>query len=434
MSDKYVPINAHCDIQSGFAFPSTSFVEGGVPIVRMSDLKGGKLRFENTKYVSEVWLKSSAPFILKSGDFLQGMSGSLSNYAVVTKDDEPALLNQRVGRLKQKDKNVEYEYICYWLKSSSYSRYADIQGEGAAQKNISSKQIGKFQYRDAILNEQKKIVLILNSIESTIEKTEALVQKYQKIKTGLMHDLFTRGVTENGKLRPPREQAPELYKETSIGWIPKEWNIRTTMELAEPNKGSTVIGPFGSDLVVSDYRLEGVPVVFVRDLKEDGFCWISDIYVTFRKAQKLYAHRVKAGDILATKMGLPPCVACEYPVGMSNGIITADIIRLTPNRRIVSTSWLKNALNQERTKRQVAAITSGVTRPKVTLSDFKKIKMATPKIEEQIQITQRIEQQQELINLESSNVVKIHKQKKGLMHDLLTGKVKVKIDQEEAHV
>ena len=38
-----------------------------------------------------------------------------------------------------------------------------------------------------------------------------------------MHDLFTRGIGPDGQLRPPREQAPELYQETPIGWIPKEW-------------------------------------------------------------------------------------------------------------------------------------------------------------------------------------------------------------------
>ena len=43
-----------------------------------------------------------------------------------------------------------------------------------------------------------------------------------------MHDLFTRGVTADGKLRPPREQAPELYQETPVGWIPVEMGLRRT--------------------------------------------------------------------------------------------------------------------------------------------------------------------------------------------------------------
>jgi type I restriction enzyme S subunit len=64
---------------------------------------------------------------------------------------------------------------------------------------------------------------VLSSIDAAIEKAEALIDKYQQLKAGLMQDLFTRGVLPDGELRPPREQAPELYQETAIGWIPKEW-------------------------------------------------------------------------------------------------------------------------------------------------------------------------------------------------------------------
>lgn len=70
---------------------------------------------------------------------------------------------------------------------------------------------------------QRRIQYILSIIDQTIEKTEALIEKYQQIKAGMMHDLFTRGIGSDGKLRPPREQALELYQHTPIGWIPKEW-------------------------------------------------------------------------------------------------------------------------------------------------------------------------------------------------------------------
>ncbi|MDZ7685274.1 MAG: hypothetical protein U5O39_09995 [Gammaproteobacteria bacterium] len=76
---------------------------------------------------------------------------------------------------------------------------------------------------------QKKIGRILQVIDEAIEKTEALIDKYQQIKAGLMHDLFTRGIGPDGQLRPPREQAPELYQETPIGWIPKEWEVSSRL-------------------------------------------------------------------------------------------------------------------------------------------------------------------------------------------------------------
>ena len=248
---------------------------------------------------------------------------------------------------------------------------------------------------------------------------------------GLIHDLFTRGMTVDGRLRPTRAQAPELYKETPIGWIPKEWEINSILDLAHESRGSTVIGPFGSDLVMTDYRTEGVPIIFVRDVKEDRFNWISNVFITTNKAQSLYAHRVNAGDILVTKMGLPPCISSVYPDSMPMGVITADIIRMTPNTSKVRADWLSSTLNFDRTKRQVAAITAGVTRPKVTLKDFRSLKIAVPSPSEQEMMMRSINKQKRLIEIEESRLVKFKQQKTGLMKDLLTGEVPVKIDEAE---
>lgn len=74
-------------------------------------------------------------------------------------------------------------------------------------------------------NEQRRIARILQTIDRAIEKTEALIDKYHQIKAGLMHDLFTRGIGPDGQLRPSSEQAPGLYQETPIGWMPKEWGL-----------------------------------------------------------------------------------------------------------------------------------------------------------------------------------------------------------------
>lgn len=280
--------------------------------------------------------------------------------------------------------------------------------------------------------EQIAIRKILQAIDQAIEKTEVLIEKYQQIKAGLMHDLFTRGIGADGQLRPPREQAPELYQQTPIGWIPKEWKIERISQLAAPAKGSTVIGPFGSDLVMRDYRTEGTPIVFVRDVKEDNYNWVSNVFISTQKTRKLFSHRVNGGDLLATKMGLPPCVSCVYPDDIPMGIITADMIRMTVDLKKAIPYWLSAAINHDRVKRQVAAITAGVTRPKVTLADFRNLKIAAPRLEEQLAANSILDKQRKLISAEEKKLIKLQKQKSGLMHDLLTGEKEVTVDTPEA--
>lgn len=90
--------------------------------------------------------------------------------------------------------------------------------------------------------------------------------------------------------------------------------------------------------------------------------------------------------------------------------------------------WLATAINHDRVKRQVAAITAGVTRPKITLADFRAIKIAKPELDEQKRMSLRFTALQEKLDKELTQVEKLKKQKLGLMHDLLTGKVPVKVD------
>lgn len=421
MSESYIPIENHFTLQGGFAFPSSSFVENGIPIVRMSDLKNGRLKFGNTKYVSHTWLKTSNSFSLNEGDFLLGMSGSLSNYAVVSSGDIPAFLNQRVGRLQSKDDKQSYEYVCYWLKSIFYHRYAEIQGEGAAQKNVSSKQIGLFQYRTISLVNQYKIAKILQTIDRTITHTEALIEKYQQIKAGLMHDLFTRGIGADGKLRPPRDKAPELYRESSIGWIPKEWNYAQLKHYVRSAQ-------YGISTSLGDAQT-GIPVLRMNNIKSNIFDVCDLKYTNDSEAYKI---KLKKGDVLYNRTNsmehvgkiaiwrneLPECSFASYLVriNLHENIILPDFF----------SHWMSQISSQNALRRYA---TPAVQQVNINPTNLQKIWISCPhSIEEQRQISERIDMVDLKLKAEKTALDKLRSKKSGLMHDLLTGTVRVNID------
>ena len=202
--------------------------------------------------------------------------------------------------------------------------------------------------------------------------------------------------------------------------LPATWRRLPAVETAAPIPGSTTIGPFGSNLVAADYRSAGVPVVFVRDVRETGFEWRSDVYLEPRKANDLAAHGVEPGDLLATKMGLPPCIAAEYPSWMPPGVVTADIIRLRPNRELADVRWLVCVVNSSDVQAQVRAITGGVTRPKVTLRDFRGLQLPMPPLPEQRRIAEILDTVDEAIRKTEQIITKLERVKQGLLHDLLT--------------
>lgn len=293
--------------------------------------------------------------------------------------------------------------------------------QGTTFEAISKKDLVALKLRMPPLDELPVIAQILNTLDTAISETEALIDKLTAVKQGLLHDLLTRGIDANGELRPPQSEAPQLYKESPLGWIPREWGVEPIINLTS----NSVIGPFGSDLVAADYKDAGVPVIFVRDVKPDQVLWKSNVFVSASKAQALAAHEVRAGDVVATKMGLPPCVAAVYPESMPSGIVTADIVRLRPCTDRIRPDWMSIFINSSAVAKQVEQITAGVTRPKVTLRDVRDLLIELPPIKEQERVMDRLTAVQSRIQLEEDSHEKLTAEKVGLMDDLLTGRLRV---------
>ena len=73
--------------------------------------------------------------------------------------------------------------------------------------------LGSFRSCCRSVPEQRKIAAILSSVDDAMEKTRAVIDQVQIVKSGLMHDLLTRGL-------PGRHTR---FKQTEIGPIPEEW-------------------------------------------------------------------------------------------------------------------------------------------------------------------------------------------------------------------
>ena len=151
--------------------------------------------------------------------------------------------------------------------------------------------------------------------------------------------------------------------------------LATVDQIAAPERNALAIGPFGSNLKVSDYQSSGVPLIFVRNIRAQAFNLTDLRFISPAKAESLRAHQIRHGDLLITKMGDPPGDAAIYP-RTEPGIITADCIKLTPHPSI-DVRYLFYAISSPQVQHQIKAITQGVAQRKVSLDRFRK-KIALP--------------------------------------------------------
>ncbi len=172
--------------------------------------------------------------------------------------------------------------------------------------------------------------------------------------------------------------------------LPEGWCWATVEQLSSFEKYSLAIGPFGSNLKVSDYTNSGVPLVFVKNIRYKAF---NDFikFVSHDKAKNLSQHQIQGGDVLVTKMGEPPGEACLYPEDCPVAIITADCIKLRLMKMGISKQYCIHSLNSVKVKSQILKITKGVAQQKVSLERFSKISIPLPPFREQLHVTEEIE-------------------------------------------
>ena len=262
---------------------------------------------------------------------------------------------------------------------------------------------------------QQKITTILTSIDTAIEKTEALLGKYQHIKAGLMHDLFTRGVLPNGTLRPPRTEAPELYQQTPIGWIPKDWQFELLDRLALRGSGHT------PNKDHPEYWNGGIKWVSLADSYRLDQLYISDtdLKISHQGIQNSSAVLHPAGIVVLSRdAGVGKSAITTESMAVSQHFMCWKCDQKMDNHFLYY--WLQY------NKRIFENIAMGSTILTIGLPYFKRLKIACPvDVTEQVAIATKLKTVDNRLFSLQGDLAKKRQQKLGLMQDLLTGKVPV---------
>lgn len=268
-------------------------------------------------------------------------------------------------------------------------------------------------------DEQASIARILEAIDEQIGRTDTLIAKYQQIKAGLMHDLLTRGVDAQGRLRPPREEAPELYKLSPLGWIPKEWEVTVVQHC-----GSVQLGRQRSpDQLSGRWSFPYLRVANVFD----GHIDYSDVLEMDFTPSEREVFSVRQGDILLNEGQSLELVGrsalFDGPDGsycFQNTLVRFRVLEDNNPRFFASLFkwWLDCGLFMRIAKQTTSVAHLGADR-------FARMACPLIRADEQHRISDRLDEASALIRAEEGRRDKLVATKQGLMSDLLSGRVRV---------
>jgi type I restriction enzyme S subunit len=417
------------------ATPNTSvneYWDGRIEWITPNDLSKLKTRFitNSERKISTKGLNSCSAKLIPAGNLVMSSRAPIGYLAISTGE---YCTNQGCKSIKlNKDQNAEFHY---------YNLLHNIQkvknkGEGTTFLEISKSELQKLKFFSPPYKVQSKIALILATIDAQIEKTEAIIAKYQAIKQGMLHDLFTRGIdVTTGKLRPTYEQAPELYIASEIGMIPKGWLVKSVGQLIKANILDEIQDGNHGELhpKSSDFVNEGIPFVMASDISNDEIDFSNVSRISYSQYKSLRIGFSKSNDVLLSHKASIGFVA-KVPAGINELMLTPQVTYYRVLAvDILSINYLESFMRSDLFQQPLHKLAKQSTRDYIGITMQKNLKIAYPlQIKEQQMISSLIYSVQSKLRNETEGLKKLNKLKQGLMSDLLSGKVPVTVNESEA--
>lgn len=391
---------------NGYAFKPHHWVSEGLPIVRIEQLNKPDGEYDFCSIVVP------ADNVIDDGDLIFSWSATLK---VVLWRHGKAALNQHLFKVlpgPDTDKGFLFQLLDHHMEALAGGAH------GSTMKHIKRSELDKYVVNVPKRDEQATIARILSTLDAQIEATEGLIAKHERVRTGLVQDLFTRGVDEHGQLRPLPHQAPHLYHRTELGLLPAGWGAGRLLDLTTRIVDGVHHTP--------NYVTHGVPFLTVKsltagrgiDTKQCNFITLSDHRIFQARADP------RNGDVLVSKDGTLG-VARFVDESIEEFSIFVSVAMIRPIGNILYPRFLCEFFNTQFYERQMAYLSAGSGLKHIHLEHFRKFVLPLPDKSEQVAIMGILESADKSILEMENSLQKLRLQKSGLMQDLLTGKVSV---------
>ena len=417
------PLGSLVASQTGGGTPSRQnpvYWTGPIPWASVKDFDEGSIELlETDEQISQQGLNASASNLIPANTPIVCTRMAVGRVAAAPMD---VAINQDLKALFPA-RSADARYL---LRLADYTKpRAEAVSVDSTVKGIKVSDYLNIEVPLAPPSQQSKIAEVLDTLDAAIRGTEAVVAKLKAMKQGLLHDLLTRGIDANGDLRPPQPEAPHLYKQTPLGWLPKEWDVREVQDMLAAVDPAMRSGPFGSALLKEELVSDGIPFLGIDNVFVERFDRNYRRFVTPRKFLQLRRYAVRPDDLMITIMGtVGRCCLVPNDVGEAisskhTWTISLDRLKYSPYLAMLQVNYSDWVL------RHFSKDQQGGTMSAIRSETIRSTQLPVPPREEQEAIEAILLELSNRLHKEEKMLDKLRLQKSGMMDDLLTGRVPV---------
>lgn len=311
----------------------------------------------------------------------------------------------------QSKEGVDQDFLYWRLASTKVVRLAERYSRGTRMPRTSWKAVSSFEIPVPPRDEQERIATILSHVDRVIAATRKVRDQAEKVMTGLLNDLMTKGIGHS------------RFQETENGTIPEEWRVCPLDSLGNGTRPMVKAGPFGSKLKKSHYTDDGYKIYGQEQVLEESHQF-GDYFIDRDRYLELESCAVQPGDVLVTLVGTPG-KTLVLPEDCQEGVINPRLVRISPDPDLVDPQFLGYWLESPPTQRALSRLAQGGTMEILNSTMISSLSIGLPPLPEQREIVCQLSRLEEIVERQESATDTLRNLQRALMQDLLTGRVRV---------
>jgi len=323
------------------------YYDGDVPWLIIEDLNDGVVR-TSKRFITQLGLENSSAKVVEPGALLIAMYGSIGKLGIA---GMACATNQAIAFCRCYTDKISAKFLFYYLLASRST--LTHAGRGGTQQNISQEILKAFPVPLPPLQEQHRIAALLDKADRLRRS-----RRYaQELSNSVLQSVFL-----------------EMFRSKKS----HTWTFETIEYLAKEGQNAIRTGPFGSQLLHSEFTDHGIAVLGIDNAVQNRFTWDKRRFVSKEKYDQLKRYTVYPGDVLITIMGT--CGRCAVvPDNIPPAINTKHLCCITLDQRKCLPIYLQACfLTHPFVLSQLGISERGAVMPGLNMGIIKDLKIPIP--------------------------------------------------------
>lgn len=403
---------AHIKARIGWrGLSSSEYTVTGPYLIAGTHIRGESVDWDNCHHINKFRYDESPEIQLQEEDVVISKDGTIGRLGFIENMPGLATINGTMMLIRP-DSNFHSKFIYYYLQGDKFQKVVKEKVSGSSVPHIFQRDMVTLNVPFPPHPEQKKIAAILTSVDEVIEKTQAQIDKLKALKTGMMQELLTRGVGVDGK--PHTE-----FKDSPVGRIPKGWEVEVIGNIFSVQLGK---------MLSKASKITDSPLPYLGNKNiQWGRVVLDDLERMDFSEKEKKKFSLEAGDLLMCEGGdVGRCAI--WMNEMSGCYYQKAIHRLRPVENKYKPVLLMEYMKFAKESGLLVDYISQTSIAHLTKEKLISIPIPVPSIVEQESIVKVLKALSNRLKVAENKLEQNKKLKKALMQDLLTGKVRVKVE------